>query len=201
MNKEDEKSIQINVAENQRNAGRDYFEINHAGNIAYFLATEPEQELDNVASSNETMFKYRFGITVNHCVRSKIIRLKSEHFMTDVQTSTLIKSGQIRHQGQAVLIAPDRISPLIGSIFIALLSIPVVLGLLHISLMASKTSISTLLYISITLGFWFCAAYLIKKYMIAPWKTLKDSGILNRLPDIGYMDSFLVRKYPINISE
>lgn len=57
MHDEKEISRQINVAYNQRNAARDYFEINLIPSIKYFLATNPESELDSLASMNETLFK------------------------------------------------------------------------------------------------------------------------------------------------
>lgn len=138
-------------------------------------------------------------MNVNHRLRAKIIALKNEHLLSAQQTCTLIKSGQIRCLGQDVLIAPDKISPLVGMIFIGLHSIPALLIMLNLVASDIPFSASSLIFVLMLAGFWLFTAYLIKIHMISPWRILKNSGILQKLPDVGLMDSLLLHKYPINI--
>lgn len=89
---------QINIAQNQRNASRDYHEyhIHLIQSPKILMMTLSESELDELSINNEKNFKYRFGRSFNFEIRKKIIELKRENQWTTKDTRQLLVTGGIQ---------------------------------------------------------------------------------------------------------
>lgn len=191
------QNIELNIAEQQRNANRDYYELNLPISMKVYMATRSDEELDRVALGNQRMFKYRFGLNANSVVRTKIIAIKNRYNLTDIEVKTLIKSGQIRVNQNKVLVTPDKVSPIIGFVILVIISFVCGINLFAITGSSSVSVWGILLALGTILSVWGICIYHIKKFMVAPWQTLKHSGVLKDLPKIKILDSLRVRSFTI----
>ena len=99
---------QINIAEIQRNAGRDFHEyhIHVIQNPKLLLMVLPESELDKLSINNEQNFKLRFGRNYNLEMRKSIIEFKHRYQWTAKDIRQLLVTGgiQINRNSQTVTI-------------------------------------------------------------------------------------------------
>lgn len=77
-NEEQAKNIQVNIANEQRNAARDYWEVHAHGNLKYTMAVWPQARLDEQAIENSRFFKARFGFEANTIARIKVIAFQKK---------------------------------------------------------------------------------------------------------------------------
>lgn len=187
----------INIADNQRNANRDYYEFNLVPSMRVYMSTRSDDDLDRVAATNQRMFKYRFGLNANPSVRAKIISIKSRYNLTDMEVKALLGAGQIRVKEQEVLATPDKVSPILGFILLVIMSCLCGLNILSISI-AQASPLKALVAIGMIFSVWGMCIYYIKRFMVSPWRILKRSGILTDIPKINIWDSLLIRSFIID---
>lgn len=189
----------INIADKQRNASRDYYEFNLVPSMRVYMSTRSDDDLDRIAATNQRMFKYRFGLTANATVRSKIIAIKRRYNLTDPEVKALIGSGQIRIKQHEVFATPDRVSPVLG--FVLLLIVSIICGLNIFSISIAQAS-PWIVFIALGMIFsvWGLCIYYTKKFMVAPWRILERSGILNDIPTSSFLDSLLMRSFIVDMS-
>jgi|APLak6261683748_1056154.scaffolds.fasta_scaffold01731_5 hypothetical protein len=189
----------INIADKQRNASRDYYEFNLVPSMRVYMSTRSDDELDRVAATNQRMFKYRFGLTANATVRSKIIAIKSRYNLTDSEVKALIGSGQIRIKQHEVFATPDRVSPVLGFVLLLIVSIICGLNIFSISI-AQASPWRVFIALGMIFSVWGLCIYYTKKFMVAPWRILERSGILNDIPTSSFLDSLLMRSFIVDMS-
>ena len=187
----------INIADQQRNASRDYYEFNLMPSIKVYMATRSDDDLDRVAATNQRMFKYRFGLTANSTVRSKIIAIKSRYNLTDPEVKALLGSGQIRIKQQEVLATPDRLSPILGFVLLVIVSVICGLNIFSISV-AQASPWRALIALGMIFIIWGICIYYTKKFMVTPWRILERSGILKDIPASNILDSLLMRSFIVD---
>ncbi len=187
----------INIADQQRNANRDYYEFNLASSMRVYMSTRSDDDLDRVAAMNQRMFKYRFGLTANATVRSKIIAIKSRYNLTDPEVKALLGSGQIRIKQQEVLATPDRVSPILGFVLLVIVSFICGLNIFSISV-AQASPWRALIALGMIFIIWGICIYYTKKLMVAPWRILERSGILKEIPASNILDSLLMRSFIVD---
>lgn len=193
------KTTNINIADEQRNANRDYYEFNLVASLRVYMSTRSDDDLDKVAATNQRMFKYRFGLTANATVRSKIIAIKRRYNLTDSEVKSLIGSGQIRVKQQEVFATPDRVSPVLGFVFFVIVSFICGLNIFSISI-AQTSPWRVFVALGMIFSVWGLCIYYTKKFMVAPWRILDRSGILNDIPATSMLDSLLMRSFIVDTS-
>jgi len=90
-------TTQINIADEQRNAGRDFIEyhIRHFNDPKLLMLSVPEKELDQQSIQSGRHFGYRFGGDFNPNIRKKVIALKQQHNWTEREVKNLLATGGI----------------------------------------------------------------------------------------------------------
>jgi len=108
LSEDDSVPFQLNVATDQRNAGRDYNEHHYHTDPGAFLEMASVDELDRKAINNEIFFRRRFGFTLPVEQRKQLIALKQLWDFTDRELMQLKRAGLLRlRKGQpASLRAP-----------------------------------------------------------------------------------------------
>ncbi|PKO42363.1 MAG: hypothetical protein CVU29_11895 [Betaproteobacteria bacterium HGW-Betaproteobacteria-22] len=98
MQANNQTTTQINIADEQRNAGNNFYEchIQHINDPKVLMLSLPEKELDQLSIENGRHFQYRFGRDLNHNIRKKIITLKQQYHWTDPEVRKLLVTGGIR---------------------------------------------------------------------------------------------------------
>lgn len=193
------QNTNINIADQQRNANRDYYELSSAPSMRVYMATRSDDDLDRVAVTNQRMFKYRFGLTTNATVRAKIIAIKNRYNLTDLEVEKLISSGQIRVKQNQVFVMPDSLSPIFGYVILLVISFVCGLNILAVS-EAPSSPWKVLIALSMIFSVWSICIYYTKKFMVSPWRILKRSGILSDIPEINILDSLLMRSFVVDTS-
>ncbi|MGP1716435.1 MAG: hypothetical protein ACTS9Y_04590 [Methylophilus sp.] len=189
----------INIADQQRNANRDYYEFNLASSMRVYMSTRSDDDLDRIAATNQRMFKYRFGLTANATVRSKIIAIKRRYNLTDPEVRALVGSGQISVKQHEVFATPDRVSPVLGFVFFVIVSFICGLNIFSISI-AQTSPWTVFIALGMIFSVWGLCIYYTKKFMVAPWRILERSGILKDIPNSSILDSLLMRSFIVDMS-
>jgi len=92
------KRLQINSAQEQRVANRDYHEkiVNHFNDAKTYMLSLPEDKLDQKSIESGRHFSYRFGRDFNPNIRQKVITLKRRYSWTEREVKQLLITGGIR---------------------------------------------------------------------------------------------------------
>ncbi len=172
-------SAQLNLALEQRAAGRDYHEYFIPGSIKLLLATASKTKLDKMAIGNPTMFRYRFGFTATTSVRSKVIDFQTKYDLLDNEIRWLKRAGHLRVTRQELTIDTSRLMPMYGWFQVTLVSLVFAAAILQLA--GLETAIPWKRDLTqIGLGaIWFCIAGTLIKMFVNPWRTLKQAGALN----------------------
>jgi hypothetical protein len=167
---------QLNLAETQRNAGRDYVEVVVPGSMEIFMASRSGEELDRIALGNEHLFRYRFGFHANKAVRQQVLEIKQRYDMTDHDVRWLCRSTQMTIRNNQARISPDRITPAVGWLSFFALSF-VCAGMIFQIEFSSAPAWKQLLGHLFVGGLWFGMAWVLKVLYIAPWRIMKRATI------------------------
>lgn len=170
------ETTQLNLADSQRIAGRDYHE-GVPDSVKLYLVSKPDSVLDQEAIGNERLFYYRFGLDVPKAVREQIIALKQQHDFTDREIRWLRRSGHLRIKRGEVKLVPDRTMPIAGWVQLGLLSLVFSAGMLQVAYSTApdwKQMLGQLVLASV----WAGAAWLLHRLYIAPWRVLKLAGVM-----------------------
>lgn len=98
MPADNQTTTQINIADEQRNAGRDFneYHIRYFNDTKVLMLSLPEKELDQLSVDNGRHFQYRFGKDFNQNIRRQVITLKQQYQWTDPEVRKLLVTGGIR---------------------------------------------------------------------------------------------------------
>lgn len=165
--------VQLNLASEQRTAGRDYFEIFVVPkSMKIFLATQTTAELDRLALENERLFCYRFGFEPNRAIRQQVLALKQKHDLTDREIRGLRRSGQMTIKHSEAKMSPARFYPIVGWVQLALLSL-IYLPLLLVILVSPVPDWKRTLEVLLVASLWFLGAWILNAMYIEPWRVIK----------------------------
>lgn len=170
--------VQLNLATEQRNAGRDYHEYFVPGSIKLVLATWPKEKLDAQALDNEVMFRYRFGFEPGKTVRQQVLEIRKQYDFTDREIRWLRHSGQLFIAPHEAKLKPSRLMPLIGWSQATLLGLMCIGMVLQIKLSTAPAWKQGLAEIAVA-GLGFGVFWILNSLYLAPWRTLKRSGALS----------------------
>lgn len=169
---------QLNLALEQRNAGRDYYEYFIPGSIKLVLATWTKEKLDCVAKDNERLFRYRFGFRATSAVREKTIDFQNKYDLSDDEIRWLRRAGHIRITRSEFIIDGSRLMPIYGWVQLSILSAILCGGIFQVALSAEPEWKRMLGQIILGL-IWLGAGAVLLKMFVVPWRTLKQSGVLD----------------------
>ena len=174
-------SAQLNLALEQRAAGRDYHEYFIPGSIKLLLATASKAKLDEMAIGNERLFNYRFGFTATTSVRSKVIDFQTKYDLLDNEIRWLKRAGHLRVTRQELTIDTSRLMPMYGWFQVTLVSLVCAAAILQLA--GLETAIPWKRDLTqMGLGaIWFAIAAMLIKMFVNPWRTLKQAGVLNAM--------------------
>jgi len=121
-NEAQDKIIQVNFANEQRNAARDFCEVHTQSNLKYVMAVWPQARLDEQAIENCRFFKARFGFEATKEARSDVIAFQQKFGFFDSQIAMLKRSSFIRVDMNGMRIDKSVLVPVLGWMQIAMLS-------------------------------------------------------------------------------
>jgi len=165
------ETIQLNLADSQRIAGRDYYE-GVPDSIKLYLACKSDAELDLEAIGNERLFYYRFGLDLQQPAREQIIAIKQKHGYTDQQMRWLRHSGQLRIRNDRAWLAPDRSMAVAGWIQLGVLALFCMAMVFAIAFSAApswKQMAGQFIVAIVGLA----GAWVLKKLYIEPWRLVR----------------------------
>lgn len=170
--------MQVNLASDQRNAGRDYHEHGSTGTVQQMLAAWDMDKLDLQAKTNPYMFKIRYGFDATAVVRAKVVEFQKRYELSDREIRWLKRSGHIRTTRKDMRIDASRTMPIIGWAQVGFFTLVVALMVLQVCFSGAsewKQGLGFLLLIS----FWFGIAWVMHKLYIGPWQILKQAGVID----------------------
>jgi hypothetical protein len=173
---------QLNLALEQRNAGRDYNEFFIPGSIKLILATWPKAKLDRTALENERLFAYRFGFDATRAVRQQVIDFQDKHDFSDLEIHRLNRASHLRTTRAEQIIDPSRLMPIAGWIQLTILSLVCVSAILLLEFAPSPEWKRSLGQVVVG-GVWFIGGIFLFSYFVAPWQMLKLSGAIKKIGD------------------
>lgn len=169
-------SAQLNLALEQRAAGRDYHEYFIPDSIKRFLFTASKTKLDEMAIGNQYFFKYRFGFKATSTVRPLVIDFQSKYDLLDDEIRWLKRAGHLRVTRQELIVDTSRLMPIYGWLHVVLISLFFATCIIQLSFVGPAISLKRDL-IQIALGaMWLTIIAMLVKAFIAPWHTMKSAG-------------------------
>ena len=173
--------VQLNLATEQRNAGRDYHEHVAPGSVELMLATWDMDKLDRQAQANPYMFKLRYGFDATTVVRAKVMRFQKRYDVSDREVRGLKQSGTIRTTRTDMTIDTNRAMPILG--WTQLVFFTLVIGLMVLPIgLSDAPEWKQGLGLMLLGGLWFCIAWMLHKLYIGPWQILKHAGVVGGSP-------------------
>lgn len=176
---EKEIHIQVNAAESQRNALRDYNEVLAPQSMGLYLAVTPQEEIDALTLNNATLFCHRFGFeAAKEMVRAQVLDIRQRYEMTDREIRWLRYSGLLHITRDEAKLVPDRRIPMVGWFQLALFSPLFVIWVFQIGFSGEAT---WKLFVgqAIVGALWFGAIWGLSKLYIEPWRLLRKVGVLS----------------------
>lgn len=181
MNPEEQARIfQTNVANEQRNAARDYWEVHAQSNMKFAMATWPAKRLDETAIENPRFFKARFGFEASTIARIKVIAFQRKFDLLDSDITLLKRGSLLKVDRQGIRIDESYLMPLLGWLQISALGIAMTILLTMNGFSAApewKQAIGCVL-----LGLIFASTLIwIIRSCLLPWRLLKECGVLGKV--------------------
>ena len=182
-NEEDDLDVatQINLALEQRNAARDYHEYFVPGSIKLLLATRSLEKLNQMALANSRMFRYRFGFEPPRLqVRQQVLDIQKNFELTDEEIRWLRHAGHLvisRHEAKIVV---TRLSPISGWLQMTALSMVCGALIIQINLSGTFTWNHAVALLAVS-SIWIGLGWFLNSLYLAPWRTIKRSGILKEM--------------------
>lgn len=170
---------QLNVALEQRSAGRDYHEYFIPGSIKLLLATSPKGKLDRLAIDNERLFKYRFGFTALPSVRSQVVAFQNKYDLLDDEVRWLKHAGHLRTTRTELIVDTNRWMPVFGWLQMIFITLGLMVPALALGF-ADKFEQWRLTLALVLLGVvWLVSIMALSKMFVMPWQTLKKAGVID----------------------
>jgi hypothetical protein len=176
-----DRVIQLNLADAQRIAGRDYHEHVTPSTVELMLATWDMEKLDHQAKTNPYMFKLRYKFEATTVVRSQVVDFQRKYDLSDREIRWLKRSGLVRTTRTEMRIDTSRTMPILGWAQIAFFSLIIALMVLQVGFSKAPEWQQGLGFLSL-LGFWFSIAWVMNKLYIWPWQVLKQAGVMDGSP-------------------
>lgn len=178
MDEQPDKNHQLNVAFEQRNALRDYYEHQFSGSIETILATWTKEKLDKVALDNGRMFAHRFGFEATQPVRQIILELQKRFDFSDREIRSLKQAGYLRIERDNARIEASKIWHIISWFqlaFLLLLGFTIFLCVETSHVHPLKRFVTEMVITGGLSGF----VYLFHRFFLGPWRTLTRSGAID----------------------
>ncbi len=173
---------QLNLALEQRNAGRDYNEYFIPSSIKLILATWSKAKLDSTALENERFFAYRFGFVATPVARQKVIEFQNRYDFSDSEIRWLKRAGHLGTTRTELIIDPSRLMPIAGWIQLTILSLICINAIFLLGFSPSPEWKRSLGQVAIG-ALWLFGGIFLIRYFVAPWQTLKRSGAIQEIGD------------------
>lgn len=173
------ETTQLNLADSQRVAGRDYYE-GVPDSIKLYLASKPDAELDREVIGNERLFYHRFGLDLQLPAREQIIAIKQKHGYTDRQMGWLRLSGQLRIRQDRAWLAPNRSMAVAGWIqlgVLALVCMAMVFAIAFSTAPSWKQMVGQIIVAIVCLA----GAWVLKNLYIEPWRLVRHVSKADKL--------------------
>lgn len=176
------KIFQTNIANEQRNAGGNYWEVHAQSDMKFAMATWPAKRLDDTAIENPRFFKARFGFEASTFARIKVIAFQRQFDLLDSEIKFLKRGGVLKTTRQGLRIDKSYVSPLLGWMQIAMLGTMVTMMLFTIALSKAPELKQAVGYALI--GFIVAPTLIwIARTCILPRRLLKECGALDERTD------------------
>ena len=172
-----DRTVQLNLATEQRNAARDYHEHVAPGSVELMLATWDMDKLDHQAQANPYMFKLRFGFDATTEVRAQVMRFQKRYDVSDREVRWLKQSGYIRTTRTDMRVDASRTMPILG--WTQLVFFTFVIGLMVLPIALSNApQWQQGLGLLVMGSLWFGVAWMMHRLYIGPWQILKQAGVV-----------------------
>ncbi len=169
------QSVQLNLGETQRNAGRDYHEVLALQSVELFLAVTPQAEIDRITLDNVNLFRHRFGFEApRRRVREQVLAIQQINEFTDREIRWLRWSGQLRVRRDQATLAPSRSMAVAGWLQLAVLGLMCAAMVFAIAFSASPPW-KQMLGQSIVAAVCLAGAWVLRKLYIEPWRLVRPS--------------------------
>lgn len=179
-NEEKDIHIQVNTAESQRNALRDYHEVRAPQSVGLYLAVTPQAEIDALTLDNATLFRRRFGFeAAKQSVRAQVLDMRLLHEMTDREIRWMRYSGFLQVTRTEAKLVPNRWIALAGwgqLVFFSILFGGWVLLFSGAEVPAWKQMFAQAAVATL----WFTAGWALNKLYIEPWRLLRQLGVVSK---------------------
>lgn len=176
-----DRVVQLNLATDQRNAGRDYHEHGSTGTVAQMLAAWEIEKLDYQARTNPYMFKLRYGFEATTAVRNKVLDFQGRYDLSDPEVRWIKRSGYMRTTRTDMRIDTGRTMPIVGWAQMAFFTFVIVVMVLQVGLSTAPQWNQGLGLLMLGL-FWFGIAWVMHKLYIGPWQLLNRAGVIGKSP-------------------
>lgn len=166
-------SVQLNLGETQRNAGRDYHEVLALQSVEVFLAVTPQAEIDRITLDNVNLFRHRFGFEApRRRVREQVLAIQQTNEYADREIRWLRRSGQLRVGRDQAHLAPSRSMVVAGWLQLAVLGLVCAAMVFSIAFSASPPW-KQMLGQSIVAAVCLAGAWVLRKLYIEPWRLVR----------------------------
>lgn len=173
-----DRVIQLNLADAQRIAARDYHEHVTPSTVELMLATWDMEKLDHQAKTNPYMFKLRYKFEETTIVRSQVVDFQRKHDLSDREIFWLKRSGHVRTTRTVMRIDTSRTLPILGWAQIVFFSLIIVLMVLQVGFSKAPEWQQGLGFLSL-LGLWFSIVWVMNKLYIWPRQVLMQAGAMD----------------------
>lgn len=170
------KSIHVDKSQGQRNAGRDYLEMQVSPSIELFLTITPQEEIDRLTLDNVNLFRYRFGFeAARRGVREQVLAIRQVNEYTDREICWMRRAGQLRIRRDRAWLVQDRSMVVAGWIQIgvlALVSMTMIFAIAFSTAPAWKQAIGQATVVAAC----FAAMWVLNKLYIEPWRLVRHAA-------------------------
>lgn len=173
------QTVQVNLGEGQRNAGRDYHEVLAPQSLEAFLAITPQEEIDRVTLDNANLFKQRFGFEVaRRAVREQVLAIQQGNEYTDREICWLRRAGQLRVRRDRAWLVQDRSMVVAGWIQIAALAL-VCMVVIFVIAFSAAPAWKQMIGQAVVVTACFAAMWVLNKLYIEPWRLVRQAAKSN----------------------
>lgn len=173
------ETVQLNIATEQRNAGRDYNEIHIPDSIRVYLATTPSDRLDKESVDNDDLFNYRFGFDAPYVVREQVIAIKQHYGLTCREIRELRRSWRLTVDRAGAKLSPAPSIAIMGWFQVVVLSTVCLAMFMQITF-SSEPPLKQGVGLLTVFAIWFGYVFAINKFFIAPWRLLRNVGAVKK---------------------
>lgn len=179
MPADNQTTTQINIADEQRNAGRDFneYHIRYFNDPKVLMLSLPEEKLDQLSIESGNNFLYRFKRDFSPNIRKKVIVFKQQYHWTEREVKNLLATGgiSVNRRTEEVKLYQERYSYIFGLIVMGVMTVYYMLFILLISsatnVVAWKQTLAQLTVAGICAG----TLWVFNWMLISPYRLLQRS--------------------------